>query len=46
MKKLTSLITTTYDKLLRDCPDAGAFISGDFNSLETNLLINVLIFHR
>jgi len=35
MKKLISVIITSCDKLLRDCPDAGVFITGDFNLLQT-----------
>ena len=35
MKKLISVIITSCDKLLRDYPDAGVFITGDFNSLQT-----------
>jgi len=36
MKKLASFIVSSCGTLLRDYPDAGIFISGDFNSLHTN----------
>jgi len=42
MKKLSSFIVTSCDKLLRDYPDAGVLLTGDFNSLETNHFNNYL----
>jgi len=36
MKKLSSFIVTSCDKLLRDYPDAGVLLTGVFNSLDTN----------
>ena len=35
-KKLSSYIIASCDKLLRKYPDAGVFILGDFNTLQTN----------
>ena len=36
MKKLSSFIISSCDRLLRDYPDAGILLTGDFNSLQTN----------
>ena len=36
ISSILSCIVTSYDSLLRNCPDAGVFVTGDFNSLNTS----------
>ena len=46
MKKLSSCIVTSCDKFMREYPDAGVFITGDFNSLQTSLFNRHLNFSQ